>query len=80
MPPQGAQTAGTGYVPRVKIFFLILLFICLAGVLASLFAGVFGLVKGGGDPRRSNRLMRYRVMFQAAALVILAILFLLGRP
>jgi hypothetical protein len=40
--------------------------------------GVVSLLRGG-DPRRSNRLMQSRVIMQALALVLLAMLFLLAR-
>jgi len=33
----------------------------------------------GGDPRRSNKLMQSRVIMQALALVLLAMLMLLAR-
>ncbi len=39
-----------------------------------LFAGLIGLVRGGGDPRRSNALMRWRVLLQGAALLMFALL------
>ncbi len=48
----------------------------MLGVLGVLGAGMFGLVQGGGDPRRSNALMRARVLLQGIALVLLALLLL----
>ncbi len=56
-------------------FFLVLV---MAGVLAVLVLGVIGVAKGG-DPRRSNQLMRWRVVLQAIALLVLALLLGLGR-
>lgn len=44
-----------------------------------LIAGMVGLVRGGGDPRRSNQLMRWRVILQAAALLLFALLMSLMR-
>ncbi|MBV8704282.1 MAG: twin transmembrane helix small protein [Acetobacteraceae bacterium] len=38
--------------------------------LGVLFAGLIGVARGGDDPRRSNRLMRWRVLLQAAALLL----------
>ena len=38
--------------------------------LGVLFAGLIGIARGGDDPRRSNRLMRWRVLLQAAALLL----------
>jgi ABC-type Na+ efflux pump permease subunit len=56
-------------------FFLILV---MAGVLGVLVLGIIGVARGG-DPRRSNQLMRWRVILQAAALLLLALLLSLGR-
>lgn len=56
-------------------FFLILV---MAGVLGVLVLGIVGVARGG-DPRRSNCLMRWRVILQAAALLLLALLLSLGR-
>ena len=47
--------------------------------LNGLFAGLFGLVRGGGDPARSNQLMRWRVILQGAALLLFALLMTLLR-
>jgi len=57
-------------------FLTILLAIALLGVLGVLGAGIFGVVRGGGDPVRSNRLMRWRVILQGVALVIFVLLIL----
>lgn len=48
--------------------------VALLAVLAVLVVGVFKM----GDPKGSNRLMRWRVALQALALLILALFFLLG--
>ena len=32
------------------------------------------MVRGGGDPQRSNALMRWRVLLQAGALLLFALL------
>ena len=53
-----------------------LLMLATVGVLI---AGMVGLVRGGGDPRRSNRLMRWRIILQAAALLLFALLMSLIR-
>ena len=44
--------------------------------LGVLFAGLIGLARGGGNPIRSNQLMRWRVILQGAALL----LFILAVP
>ena len=55
--------------------------IALAVVLVILLAGLFTLFREGEQARNwSNRLMRYRVMAQLAAIVIImAVLFFSGR-
>lgn len=58
----------------MKTFLTVLVALLMLGVLGVLFAGLFGMVRGSGDPRRSNVLMRWRVVLQAGALVLFAIL------
>ena len=47
-----------GYMGRVKTFLAILVAMLMFATLGVLFAGLFGLVRGGGDPKRSNKLMQ----------------------
>ena len=56
------------------VFLTILLAICMAATLGVLLAGMLGLVRGGSDPARSNRLMRWRVMLQAGTIVLFIVL------
>jgi len=63
----------------MRTVLLVLLGLAMLGVLGVLAAGMIGLVRGGGDPARSNRLMRWRVLLQAVALVLFALLMLLLR-
>jgi hypothetical protein len=63
----------------MTIFLTILLVMALIGVLVVLGMGIVGVVRGGGNPQRSNKLMQSRVILQAAALVILAMLMMLAR-
>jgi hypothetical protein len=58
-------------------FLSILVVIAMLATLGVLIAGMVGLARGANDPRRSNRLMRYRVMLQAAALALFALLMTL---
>jgi hypothetical protein len=53
----------------------ILLAVVMIAILGVLGAGMIGLVQGGG-PRRSNALMRARVLLQAVALLLLVLLLL----
>jgi hypothetical protein len=62
----------------VKTVLTILIAILMFATLGVLFAGLFGLVRGG-DPARSNVLMRWRVILQGAALLLFAILMSLLR-
>ena len=59
-------------------FLTLLLVLAMLGTLTALGLGVVSLLRGG-DPRRSNKLMQSRVIMQALALVLLAMLFLLAR-
>ena len=77
------QGLGSGsavsYITPVKTFLTILVALLMLGTLGVLFAGLFGLVRGGGNPARSNRLMRWRVILQGAALLLFALLMTLLR-
>jgi hypothetical protein len=64
---------------HVKTFLAILVGLLMFATLGVLFAGLFGLVRGGGDPARSNQLMRWRVILQGAALLLFALLMTLLR-
>jgi NADH:ubiquinone oxidoreductase subunit 6 (subunit J) len=59
-------------------FVTILLVLAMAGVLIVLGLGVATMLRGG-NPRRSNQLMQARVVMQGLALLLLALLMLLGR-
>jgi hypothetical protein len=71
--PQAAYVAG------MKIVLTVLVAISMAATLGVLFAGMLGLVRGGGDPRRSNALMRWRVVLQGVTLLLFALLLSLLR-
>ena len=55
-------------------FLIILLVIAMAATLGVLLFGMVGMASNANDPARSNRLMRWRVIFQAGALVIAMLL------
>lgn len=59
-------------------FVTILLVLAMLGTLGVLGMGVASMLRGG-DPRRSNKLMQSRVIMQALALVLLAVLMLMAR-
>jgi NADH:ubiquinone oxidoreductase subunit 6 (subunit J) len=60
----------------MKTFLTILLVLALVAVAVVLLLGVVGMLRGG-DPQRSNKLMRWRVGLQAIALAIVALLMLM---
>jgi len=62
----------------MKTIVTALLVISLCATLGTLFAGMFGFAKDEGDPRRSNRLMRLRVIFQGISLLLFVWLMALG--
>jgi hypothetical protein len=66
------------HIARMTTFVTVLLVLALLGVLTVLGFGVATMLRGG-DPRRSNKLMQARVVMQGVALLLLAILMLLGR-
>ena len=61
------------------MFLTVMVILLMAGTVGVLLAGMVGLVRGGGDPRRSNKLMQWRVILQASALVLFGLLMLLLR-
>jgi hypothetical protein len=63
----------------MKTFVEILLGFAMLGTLGVLLAGTIGLARGGHDPWRSNRLMRWRVILQGIALALFALLVSLLR-
>ena len=66
------------YHPGMHIFLNILVGVVLLSVLGVLAAGMIGLARGA-DPRRSNKLMQWRVMLQGAALILIVLLMSLLR-
>ncbi|MGI4953813.1 MAG: twin transmembrane helix small protein [Janthinobacterium lividum] len=67
-------------ISRCMITFVaILTGLAMLGTLGTLFAGMLGLVRGSGNPGRSNALMRWRVMLQGASLALFVLLLSLMR-
>lgn len=58
----------------MKTVLIALVVLTMLGTLGVLFAGMIGLVRGSEDHARSNRLMRWRVILQAAALGLFVLL------
>lgn len=61
------------------MFLNILVGVVLLAVLGVFAAGMIGLARGDLDPRRSNKLMQWRVMLQGAALILIVLLMSLLR-
>lgn len=74
-----ACASRVAYCRGVKTFLSVLIALLMFATLGVLIAGMVGLVRGGGDPRRSNKLMQWRVILQAAALLLFALLMTLLR-
>jgi Hypoxia induced protein conserved region len=72
-----AATAPQAHIPAMTTFITVLLVLAMLGTLAVLGFGVASMLRGG-DPRRSNKLMQSRVIMQALALVLLAVLMLMA--
>ncbi len=63
---------------RVKTFLTVLLVLVMLAVVGVLFAGLIGLAREP-NPARSNRLMRWRIILQGSAILLLLILMSLLR-
>jgi hypothetical protein len=62
------------YVESMKTVLIILVVLLMLATLGVLVAGVVGMVRGSSDPRRSNKLMQYRVLLQTGTLLLFVIL------
>ena len=77
LPAAVAPETSEAHIARMHVLLTLLLVFAMLGVLVVLGLGVLQLIRGG-DPRRSNKLMQFRVMLQAAALLILGLLWMLS--
>ena len=59
-------------------FLIVLIGILMLATLGVLIAGMVGMVRNG-DPRRSNKLMQWRVLLQGGAILLFVILMTLLR-
>jgi Hypoxia induced protein conserved region len=66
-----------GMMPAMTVFLTVILVLAMLGVLVALGVGVATMLKGG-NPRRSNKMMQMRVIMQAVALVVLALLMMMA--
>ena len=64
----------------MNTFVVVLLVIALLLVLGTLASGLVTMARGGElGPRRSNLFMRYRVLFQGIAVLLIVILVAMSR-
>jgi hypothetical protein len=63
------------YMSAMESLLTILVLLAMAATLVVLGFGLVQLVRGG-NPRRSNKLMQYRVLFQGLALLLFAFLMM----
>ena len=63
------------HIRRMTTFVTVLLVLAMLGVLGVLGMGVATMLRGG-NPRLSNKLMQSRVVLQAIALALLALLMM----
>jgi Hypoxia induced protein conserved region len=61
----------------MHVFLTVILVLAMVGVLIALGVGVGTMLKGG-NPRRSNKMMQMRVVMQAVALAVLAIMMMMA--
>jgi hypothetical protein len=60
-------------------FLTVLVVLGMLCTLGTLFAGMVGIARPGSSPTRSNKLMRWRVIFQGVTLALFALLILAMR-
>ena len=73
-----AADPAAGYSAAMQIILPILVVIAMLATLGTLLFGVFWMARGG-DPRRANKIMQYRVWFQGTALLLFFIFMMLYR-
>jgi hypothetical protein len=72
------QTQPNAYSAAMHSFLMVLIGILMLATLGVLIVGVVGMVREN-DPRRSNKLMQWRVLLQGAAILLFIILMTLLR-
>src|SRR5487761_1264017 len=73
-----AADPAAGYSAAMQIILPILVVIAMLATLGTLLFGVFWMARGG-DPKRANAIMRYRIWFQGTALLLFFIFMMLYR-
>jgi hypothetical protein len=76
LPQDCLSRIDTAEFKQMKTFVVVLMVMAMLGVLGVMVTGMVGMVRGG-DPARSNALMRWRVILQAGALILFVMLMTL---
>jgi hypothetical protein len=76
--PGDDDDANEAYDPPMHTFLTVLIGILMLATLAVLLAAMVGMVREG-NPRRSNKLMQWRVLLQGATILLFMILMSLLR-
>lgn len=63
----------------MEIFLIVLLAIDMVAVVVVMLVGALGMASANRDPRTSNKLMRWRVILQAVAIGLVAILMVTSK-
>lgn len=64
----------------MNTLFTVVLFLAMAATVGALFWGLIAMARGGDfNAKWSNKMMRYRVLFQAVAIAVFALLLSLSR-
>lgn len=75
-----AGAARRGYIPSMNGYIVALLIVSLVLVFGTLATGLISFARGGENgPQRSNTFMRYRVLFQGIAVLLVVILMALAK-
>jgi hypothetical protein len=76
---QGRLLCAPDKVAYISVMESLLTFLIPLAMLATLIVLGFGIVQmiRGGNPRRSNKLMQYRVVLQGLALLLFAVLMMM---
>jgi hypothetical protein len=75
-----AAPARRGYIPSMNGYIVALLIVSLVLVFGTLATGLISFARGGENaPKRSNTFMRYRVLFQGVAVLLVVILMALAK-
>jgi len=62
----------------MSVILPVLIVVAMLGALGALAFGVYQMARGG-DPRRSNKIMQYRVLLQGVALALFALFMMIYR-